>query len=63
MFTDDAIWIRHVIKITMSSDRQGYERTMDNMLRNAELQIRGGIENSSKIIFLFSRKTYVVTPH
>ena len=31
---------------------------------NPELQIRGGIEDNSKIIFLISPlKTYVVTPH
>ena len=31
----------------------------------SELQIRGSIEDNSKIIFLtyFSMKTYVVTPH
>ena len=29
----------------------------------AELQIRGGIENNSKIIFLISQSKHVVTPH
>ena len=28
-----------------------------------ELQIRGGIEDISKIFFYFSMKTYVVIPH
>ena len=28
-----------------------------------ELEIRGGIKDNSKLIFLISLKTYVVTPH
>ena len=31
--------------------------------RQPELHVRGGTEENSQIIFLFSRKTYVVTPH
>ena len=33
-------------------------------VHNSELQIRGGIEDNSKIVFFyFSTKTYIVTPH
>ena len=35
----------------------------DPQLLQAELQIRGGIEDNSKIVFYCSTKTYVMTPH
>ena len=34
------------------------------LIPDPELQIRGGVEDNSKIIFSYiSTKTYVVTPH
>ena len=40
------------------------ETSVSKQCRLSDFQIRGGIEDNSKIIFFyFSTETYVVTPH
>ena len=35
----------------------------EDMVRISKLQVRGGTEYNSKIIFLISQEKHVVTPH